>query len=496
MYLLVPTVPEQPAGEQVSARAIAHRALRARPDLRSPLIWYVFSFALVIAAGAIRVALGQRASYYSPFPFLLFYPAIIAASFFGGTGPGMFAIFLAGAFAGVFFPQIPSPESWLALVVLSPLLVVGLTRLRYIRERGRAAVRELADFKFTADHANDWILLLGEAGNIRYANLQACADLGWTERELAGRHIESLVQEAQRPGLRALLKEANSGGTKPIELRFESRDKSVALRELGCTAVRTGQDQVIYAAARDIGERNLIERRLHEVRHWESLGVLAGGLAHDFNNRLTSILGNASLAKESVPAEHIATPMLEGIISASERSAELVRMLLAISGYRSRYREVLQLAPLLDAVLEKGTLPLQIQVRKNIEAAEFPGDRRSFEVLLWSLISNAAEAYATAEGEVRISIRFGRQPHSGTAGFDEGDAGSGECLGIVVEDEGPGMGPEVLERAFDPFFSTKFTGRGLGLAAVRGIVRSYEGKLLLESAPGRGTRVEVWLPRQ
>jgi len=81
------------------------------------------------------------------------------------------------------------------------------------------------------------------------------------------------------------------------------------------------------------------------------------------------------------------------------------------------------------------------------------------------------------------------------ASFEEGDPGSGECLGIVVEDRGSGMSPEILERAFDPFFTTRFTGRGLGLPAVRGIVRAYRGRLSLETVAGEGTRVEVWLPK-
>lgn len=99
---------------------------------------------------------------------------------------------------------------------------------------------------------------------------------------------------------------------------------------------------------------------------------------------------------------------------------------------------------------------------------------------------------------VRVTFRLGPAPHgaprNSDVSFSEGDAGPGECLGIIVEDAGCGMPPEVLARAFDPFFSTKFPGRGLGLPAVRGLVRAYSGKLLLETAQGRGTRVEVWLP--
>jgi two-component system cell cycle sensor histidine kinase/response regulator CckA len=284
-------------------------------------------------------------------------------------------------------------------------------------------------------------------------------------------------------------------------MTFEHRDKTPALVELGCTGVRTGEDQVIYAAARDIAERkrieqerNRIDQKLREVRHWESLGVLAGGLAHDFNNLLTSILGYASLAKDTLPGGHEALPMLDNIASAGEKSADLVRTMLATSGYRPHHTEELHLEQVLDWMLASRPLPPNVQVVREIESPLFSGDLRSLDTLLWSLISNAAESYGKENGVVRVAIRSGEAPRASKAAFVEGDAGAGDCLGIVVEDTGCGMGPDVLARAFDPFFSTKFTGRGLGLPAVRGVVRAYSGKLLLETEPGKGTHVEVWLP--
>jgi signal transduction histidine kinase len=186
--------------------------------------------------------------------------------------------------------------------------------------------------------------------------------------------------------------------------------------------------------------------------------------------------------------------MLDSIASAGERSAELVRTMLATSGYRPQYTEQLQLAQILDSILAIRPLPPNIQVLSSVESHVFSGDRRSIDTLLWSLISNAAESYGRQDGVVRVSIRSGPAPRTPKATFEEGDAGTGECLGVIVEDNGCGMGQEVLDRAFDPFFSTKFTGRGLGLPAVRGIVRAYSGKLLLETAAGKGTHVEVWLP--
>ncbi len=353
---------------------------------------------------------------------------------------------LGAVFASVLFPYPPAPLNWIALAVVGPLFATGFAHLRCIIDRNRAVARELASFKLVGDHASDWILLLGESGHIRYVNLRTSTDLGWTDRELTGRHIESLVPESQRATLNAVLaKSARAGTAKPIELAFERSDESWALIELVCTAVDTGSERVIYAAARDIGERKQIENKLQEIRHWESLGVLAGGLAHDFNNLLTSILGNASLIKDTLPPVHETAPLVDNIIQATERSADLVRMLLATSGYRSRYNERLRLDLLLESTLENRPLPSKVRVVKETTETPFMGDRRSFETLLCSLISNAAEAYIGEGGEVCVAIRSGSAPRVRLASFEEGDPGPGECLGIVVEDHGSGMSPEVLE---------------------------------------------------
>jgi len=493
---MVPVVRKMPERAPLPPPVI----LRAKVHYGSPVFGYALAMTLIAVTGALRLALFNTDP-TSAGPFLLFYPAIAAASFLAGSGPGIVATIAGAAFSIFLFPVAPAPPSWIALAVLGPLLATGFAHLRFLRDQHLAAARELASFKFIGDHASDWILLLSDTGHIRYANLRACVDLGWTESELTGRHVEALVPESQRPALKELLVSARSGTAKPVEMTFEHRDGTPALVELGCTGVRTGEDQVIYAAARDIAERKRIEqeskridKKLQQVRHWESLGVLAGGLAHDFNNLLTSILGYASLAKDALPRGHEALPMLDSISSAGERSAELVRTMLATSGYRPQYTEQLQLGQILNSILASRPLPPNVQVLSQVETPVFSGDRRSIDTLLWSLISNAAESYGRQEGVVRVSIRSGPAPRTPKATFEEGDAGTGECLGIVVEDNGCGMPQEVLERAFDPFFSTKFTGRGLGLPAVRGIVRAYSGKLLLVTAAGQGTRVEVWLP--
>jgi PAS domain S-box-containing protein len=462
----------------------------------SPLVGHAVALLLVLLAGSFRLLLAERIHF--GFPFIFFYPVIALAAFLGGVAPGLAAIVESLAFFVLFLPFPLTSANWIPVTVVGPLLVAASAHAGYVRKRNRAIARELFEFKFIGDHASDWILLLGESGFIRYVNHKASKDLGWADSELVGRHIESLVPADQRPALRAALEKSKAGTGTPVEIVFERRDGSLAPVELACTTVRTDGEPVTYAAARDISERKQMEKKLQEMRHWESLGALAGGLAHDFNNLLTSILGNASLAKDVLPRGRDVAPMLDAVISAAESSSDLVRMMLAAAGYRPPCSEPLQLDQLLDWTLEHQPLPSNVriarEVTKEAEHKRFEGDRRSFETLLSSLISNAAEAYGEDHGEIRVAIRSGAPPAPCTADFAEGDPGPGECLGIVVEDRGSGMSPEILARAFDPFFSTRFMGRGLGLPAVRGIVRAYSGKLCLKTAEGEGTRVEVWLP--
>ena len=465
--------------------------VRARMYYGSPLRGYALALAFFGFACICRIV-QLRGGFQTPF--LALYPAIALVSFLAGVGPGLATILLGALFAKRFFAYPLDVVNWIFLAVLGPSAVVVFAHLRHVREQGRRAARQLARFKFIGDHASDWILLLRESGQIIYANHRAFGDLGCSESELVGRHIESLVPKEQRSKLTALIQGSISGSVNPIEIAFERRDGSVVMMELGCTAVLTPDDRVIYAMARDIGERKSIDQKMQEVRRWESLGVLAGGIAHDFNNLLTSIMGSASLARELVPQDHEVSPLLGSIVSASERSADLVRLLLATSGYYSRSSEPVQLDQVLTWVLANRMLPPRVRVVPDVGPASVTGDRRTFDTLLWSLITNAAESYGEKGGEVRVTIRQGLPLNSAGASFEEGDPGPQECLCLTVEDEGAGMPAEVLERAFDPFYSTKFPGRGLGLPAVRGIVRAHSGKLWVRTAPGKGTRVEVWLP--
>ena len=241
------------------------------------------------------------------------------------------------------------------------------------------------------------------------------------------------------------------------------------------------------------------EERLRQYRKMESVGVLAAGVAHDFNNLLVSVIGNASLAQEFLPADNPAAGLLEGIIKAGEQAAHLTRSMLAYSGQGRFLVETVDLSGLIAEIGARiqPSLPQQTALRLDLEddLPSIQADRGQMRQMLTSLVLNAAEATGAAGGVVAVKtgVRdvdppfLGRHP-------DAAGLPPGQYVFLEVRDAGCGMDDATKARIFDPFFSTKFTGRGLGLAAVAGIVRGHKGAVLVTTAPGQGACFTVLLP--
>lgn len=242
-----------------------------------------------------------------------------------------------------------------------------------------------------------------------------------------------------------------------------------------------------------------LNRKMEETQRLESIGVLAGGVAHDFNNLLTGILGNASLCRSDLPPTSPLGRYLVAIETASLRAAELCTQLLAYAG---KGRFVVSRVNLTEMVQETLQL-LRSSISKKAElrlelAANLPpvkGDASQLRQIIMNLAVNASEALGDHSGVITLvtgvcecqtsdfqDARFGQDAAKGTYAF------------FKISDTGCGIAPDMLLRIFDPFYTTKFTGRGLGLAAVSGIVRSHKAVLKVMSEPGRGTQFTLLLP--
>jgi PAS domain S-box-containing protein len=254
----------------------------------------------------------------------------------------------------------------------------------------------------------------------------------------------------------------------------------------------------ITARAHAVREQEKMERKLLEVQKLESLGVLAGGVAHDFNNLLTAILGHTGLVRLALGDTSPILGSLGQIEQASQTAASLCQQLLAYAG-----RGQLNSAPVeLSALVRDTTDLLRVsagnQVRLQFALAAdlllIHADAAQIRQILLNLVLNAAESVGSREGLIKVATLRQRfdQPVPGPGPGLELAPGDYVCL--EVADNGPGLDAGTQQRVFDPFFSTKGPGRGLGLAAARGIMRSHHGTLLLASQPGHGTRFTLVFP--
>jgi PAS domain S-box-containing protein len=255
-------------------------------------------------------------------------------------------------------------------------------------------------------------------------------------------------------------------------------------RMLGNAVPMLGEDGVSHGAVGgflDVTERKQMEERLLQAQKAESVGLLAGGVAHDFNNILTAITGNISLALlETAEGSRPWSALMRANESVA-RAAGLTRQLLAYAGKGAFVRERVSVSAVVreTAQLLRASLPKKAELLTDL-AEDLPPvmmDPGHMQQILTNLIVNSAEAIGEMRGTV--TVRTGRR---------------GNRVLVEVSDNGCGMDPATLNRIFDPFFTTKFLGRGLGLAAVQGIVRSLNGEIGVESVPGHGTTVRVLLP--
>jgi PAS domain S-box-containing protein len=246
------------------------------------------------------------------------------------------------------------------------------------------------------------------------------------------------------------------------------------------------------------GKREL-EEQVRQTQKMESLGVLAGGIAHDFNNILMAILGHAELALEEISPMSAARGNLTEITIAARRAADLCRQMLAYAGKASftvervTLRELVEeMAHLLKTAISKKAI-LNLNLERGLPPIE--ADPSQIRQVVMNLIINASEAIGDRSGVITVSVGATRCDAEYLRKTELRETLSpGLYVHLEVTDTGIGMDVETRSRIFDPFFSTKFTGRGLGLAAVLGIVRAHKGGLKLYSEPGKGTTFKILFP--
>jgi PAS domain S-box-containing protein len=375
------------------------------------------------------------------------------------------------------------------------------------RKEQEAALRKSEhEFRALADAIPQLVWICGADGSNSFVNDQWVSYTGLTRRESAGAGWRAAFHpEDRQTAWEAWQRAVQGGGAYALESRLRGADgeyrwwlvRGVPIRDEGGSVLKwfgTCTDVDDFKKAEQ--ERRSLEKQFQQAQKLESLGVLAGGIAHDFNNILSIISGYCSLLKfeQERCADYL--PEMERAV---ERAAELCRQMLAYAGKTKFVRTRIDLVVLMKDMVKmlQATLGQNVTLRLNHSAGllTLTGDAGQIRQVVMNLIINASEAIGELQGEILVTLER-RHFDAGSAATDHLGKGiaPGHYACLEVTDNGCGMDEETRQRIFEPFFSTKFSGRGLGMSAVLGIINSHGGALQLDSGPGLGTRFRIYLP--
>jgi PAS domain S-box-containing protein len=391
---------------------------------------------------------------------------------------------------------------------LGPAVQRALREARNWRERmqaERALAESEAKMRSILNSVDEGFIVLDREYRILSANKAFCHLVELHEDQVVGRLCFEISHHSARPCF-------ESGADCPVKRTFETRSAHAALHihpdasgtrkyiELKSYPLVDASGTITSAieTVNDVTEKRKLQEQLAQSQKMESVGRLAGGVAHDFNNMLGVIIGHTELAMGQLDPSHRILANLREIWTAADRSTNLTRQLLAFARKQTVIPRVLDLNEAVDGMLRI----LRPLIGEDIDLDWRPGDGlwpvmmdpSQIDQILANLCVNARDAIA---GIGRITIE------TGMATFDSMDCAArlewvpGEYVSLAVSDDGCGMDPETLSKIFDPFFTTKEVGKGtgLGLATVYGIVKQNNGCINVYSEPGRGTTFRLYLPR-
>ncbi len=386
--------------------------------------------------------------------------------------------------------------------------IFGLSRDVTVRKRAeeaRNAARREWETIFQA--IGQPVLILDPQSKIIAANIAAQQAIGQESEKLLGRPCYEVFHRSDHPPSGCpLQKMTTSGSPETAEMEVEALG---GIYLVTCTPLfdPNGRLQKVIHIATDVTERKRaeeerlkVERRLQQAEKAESLGRMAGAIAHHFNNLLGAVIGNLEMALLDLPPLSSTRDTLGEALKASRRAAEVSDLMLAYLGQTLSQRGPVdpikvwrETLPLLNA-----SLPKEVRLKTEFPVPEIIilADALQLRQVLSNLVVNAGEAIGDRAGEITVAVSVMpateiRSPRFFPVNWEPKEEAY-VCLS--VSDEGGGMDPAILEKIFDPFFTTKLTGRGLGLAVVLGLVGAQEGALAVENEPGRGSTFRVFLP--
>ena len=346
------------------------------------------------------------------------------------------------------------------------------------------------------------ITYLDRDENVIFVNDRVEEHLGISAEDATTQPLKHILPQAYWRKTQPYMKQAISSKKEVVfETPLVIADGSTIIeRSYYFPHVVDGEVGAIFTMHVDVTEARSIEDSLAKAQKLESLGVLAGGIAHDFNNLLVAILGQSSLALAKMEETHKSRRHIVQAIGASKRAAALIQQMLAYSGRGSFVIGALNLNELIQNNLDlfAVSIPKNVQLVTTLNPTlpMIEADMAQMQQLIMNLIINAGQAIGSEQGHIKITTCVQEiEAESGDFWQITGDPLiPGDYVSIEIEDDGSGMDEKTISRIFDPFYTTKENGTGLGLAAVVGIIRGHKGGIRLHSEVGKGTVFHMMFP--
>jgi PAS domain S-box-containing protein len=346
----------------------------------------------------------------------------------------------------------------------------------------------------------DPLVTIDPKGMISDVNTATELVTGYSRENLIGTDFSNYFSDHQkaRAGYKQVFKE---GFVRDYALEIRHKDGQLTPVLYNASVYKDEAEKVIgvFAAARDIAEKSKLERQLRHSQTMEVIGTLAGGISHDFNNIIAGIIGLGEMVIEDLPKGDPNHRKLELILKGAFRGRDVIKQILAFSRQGEQEKKPVSMSLILSEAMPfiRASLPSTIEIRQNnyTKSDLIPGDKTQIHQVILNLCTNAAHAMRDRGGVLEISLK--------DAHFEANDPDlspelkPGPYLNLTVSDTGCGIEPEVIERIFDPFYTTKSTGEGtgLGLSVVHGIVKSHNGIIKVYSQPGQGSAFHIFIPK-
>jgi PAS domain S-box-containing protein len=352
------------------------------------------------------------------------------------------------------------------------------------------------------EQAAESIFITDPRGIIQYANPATEAVSGYTRAEILGENISFLRSPQNEKNMMETMRQNLSQG-KAWKGHLINKKKDDSRYEVETTISpvkgQAGRITSFVAVERDVTSMARLEKQLRQAQKMEAIGTLAGGIAHDFNNILMAMMGYAQLAKDQLPEGSPLGSDLKEVVTAGERARDLINQILTFSRQvEQEYRPLDVRLIFKEAVkLLRASIPatVEIKIEADKEVGHVLADTTQMHQVIMNLCTNAHQAMQGQHGTLTVSVKEEELTNDETETLPT-NIEPGKYVRLTVADTGRGMTADVVERIFDPYFTTKELGEGtgMGLAIVHGIVTSHGGGITVQSEPGKGTAVNVYLP--